>query len=274
MSFGYRKQPVFNGFNLEIAGGEAVLLTGINGTGKTTLLRLLAGTLLPQSGSIEFSPELGKDPRKKIGFISDRINLYEDMTLSSAIRFHSSVYDISQFDMSLIEKSKLQLNKKIKDLSAGQKLIFHLSLLLSAQPEVLLIDEVIHSIDAYLRDVFLNSLIELMNRRRVTLIMVNLNFHDIEKIPQRVILLKDGSIEVDESIDDLKQKVKKLVSKTEIPGAPVLFSDKYADKYGYYLYPYSETLKTELTQNSDDHVEVENLNLHDIVKAFIGGQYV
>ena len=272
MTFGYEKRPIFKSFNLDIGKGETVLITGINGTGKTTLLRLMAGVLFPMSGSIEYSEELGENPRKKIGFISDQENLYEDMTLSAAMRYHSSVYGISQFDMSLMEKAKLQTNKKIKDLSKGQKLIFHLSLLVSAQPEVLLIDEVIHSIDAYLREVFLNSLVDVMTQRQMTVVMVNQNFHDIEKIPQRVILLKGGSIEVDESIEDLKRKVKKVVSVEEITGVPVLFSGKYADRHEYYLYPFDEDIEAQV-KKSDSKVEVFDLNLNDIVKAFIGGEY-
>jgi ABC-type multidrug transport system ATPase subunit len=271
LTFGYGrgKRPLFQSFNLEIQQGETVLITGINGAGKTTLLRLLAGVLLPRSGSLEFSPQLGKDPRARIGFISDKVRLYEDMTLAAAIRYHSSIYSVSRFDRSLLDKTRLTLDKKIKNLSAGQRLIFHLSLILSAQPDILLIDEVIHSIDAYLREMFLNSLLELMAQRQVTVIMVNLNFHDIEKIPQRVILLRDGEIAVDESIEQLKQKVKKVVTANELTaGVPILFSTVYGDTYEYYVYPFEDRFREVLEG------EIRDLNLNDIIKAFIGGQYV
>ena len=271
MTFGYGsgKQPIFRSFNLEIQKGETVLITGINGTGKTTLLRLLAGVLFPQSGSLEFSAQLGRDPRARIGFISDQVRLYEDMTLSAAIRYHSSVYSVSRFDMSLLDKTRLSLDKKIKDLSVGQRLIFHLSLILSAQPEILLIDEVIHSIDAYLREVFLTSLLELMAQRQVTVIMMNLNYHDIETIPQRVILLRKGEIAVDEPIDQLKQKVKKVITGNELAAEfPILFSTTYGDTYEYYLYPFEDRFREVLEG------KILDLNLNDIIKAFIGGEYV
>jgi ABC-2 type transport system ATP-binding protein len=271
MTFGYGggKKPLFRSFNLEIQKGETVLITGINGTGKTTLLRLLAGVLFPQGGSLEFSPQLGKDPQARIGFISDQVRLYEGMTLSSAIRYHSSVYSISRFDMSLIDKTRLALDKKIKDLSMGQRLIFHLSLVLSAQPEFLLIDEVIHSIDVYLREIFLTGLLELMAQRQVTVVMVNLNFHDIEKIPQRVILLHGGEIAVDEPIEVLKQKVKKVITGNELAAEfPILFSTTYGDTYEYYLYPFEDRFREVLEG------KILDLNLNDIIKAFIGGEYV
>jgi ABC-2 type transport system ATP-binding protein len=277
MVFGYGKQRIFDSFNLEIEKGETVLITGINGTGKTTLLRLLAGALTPVSGTVQYDPGLGDNPRMKIGFISDRMRLYEDMTLAGAIRYHSSAYDISKFDMSLVELLRLPLDKKIKDLSVGQKIIFHLGLILSARPDILLIDEVIHSIDAFLREVFLKTLIELMAQRPVTVVMVNLNFHDIEKLPQRVILLRNGAAAVDEPIDSLKQKVKKVICTQRLPeDLPVLFSSSYSDAYEYYLYPFDETVRQRLTVEADEGktVQVKDLNLSEIIKAFIGGEYV
>lgn len=270
MSFSYRKQPVFDDFNFEIAAGETVLITGINGTGKTTLLRLMAGVLFPQKGTVAYSPKLGDNPRAKIGFISDRMNLYTNMTLASAIDFHSSVYNIPRgdFDMGLIEKTKLKLDKRIRELSAGQRLIFHLSLLLSAKPEILLIDEVIHSIDAYLRELFLDRLLEAIEERSITLVLVNLNYHDIEKIPQRVVLLKDGRVEVDEPIESLKNKVKKVTTDEDIAGLPVLYTRRYSDTDEYYIYPFEEGFREKIKGT------VTDLDLTDIVKAFIGGEYV
>lgn len=270
IGFSYGRQRVLDGLSLEVGKGEAVLITGINGTGKTTLLRVMAGVLLPQSGTVEFSEDLGNDPRQKIGFISDRMKLYEDMTLSRAIEFHCSNFglEVAQYDMSLLEKTKLTLDKRVEDLSVGQRAIFHLSLILSTEPELLLIDEVIHSIDAYLREMFLDTLVDVMVKRTVTLVMVNLNYHDIEKLPQRVVLLKDGKVAVDETMDDLKRKVKKVVSQEDPGELPVLFSREWGGSTEYYIYPYDESAGQSIAG------EVSDLNLNDIIKAFIGGEYV
>lgn len=267
--FSYGRQPVFRDLNLDLHEGETTLITGINGTGKTTLLRLIAGVLLPGRGSIRFSEKLGSSPRGKIGFISDQMHLYENMTLADAIRFHSSIYSLENCTMSLMEQTRMQPAQRIRQLSAGQKLIFHLDLILATQPEILLIDEVIHSIDAYLREMFLNRLLELIAQRHVTLIMVNLNYHDIENIPQRVILLKDGGIAVDEPIDELKGKVKKIVSGQDVSGIPVLYTRQYADSSEYYVYPFTPDLPGKI----DSRARVVDLNLDEIIKAFIGGEY-
>ena len=265
--FGYKKKPIFKDFSLHIGPGESVLITGINGVGKTTLLRLMSGVLFPRSGRIIYADSLGKEPRAKIGFISDKTNLYENLTLEQAIRFHSSVYGIANFDSTLIRHARLDTNQKIASLSRGQKLIFHLNLILAARPEILLVDEVIHNLDVVLREMFLTRLLEIMEENQITLVMVNLNFHDIEKIPQRVLLLKDNRIALDEPLDVLKARVKKLATARELKGLPVLFRREFEDGFEYYIYPFEEHLLSGIRG------KIIDLNLHDIIKALIGGEY-
>ena len=267
LSFRYEKVKIFDGFNLHIPEGQSCLVTGINGVGKSTLLRLIAGVLEPDEGEIIFSPKMGEVPKRKIGFISDKLSIYESLSVARGIELHQSVYGGSTFDDSLIKHTKIRRDQKIKDLSIGQRTILHLSLVLSVEPELLLIDEIIHSMDAYLRKFFLEQLIELLSRRRVTLIMVNVNFHDIEHMVDRVILLKDGKIAVDEAIEDLKDKVKKVVCPHPLEKLPVLSQSGHPDCPDYFVYPFKE----EYRQQIDG--EVVDLNLTEIVTAFIGGEY-
>ena len=267
LSFSYGKTKVFKDFNLKIAEGQVCLITGINGVGKSTLLRLMAGVLRPAQGEIVFGERLGDDPRRKIGFISDILSLYESLSVAQAIDFHKSVYNIPSFDDTLIKHTKIGFDKKIKELSSGQRTILHLSLILSIEPELLLIDEIIHSIDAYLRRVFLEQLVRLLTERRITVVMVNLNFHDIEHLVERVILLKAGEIAVDEDIETLKTKVKKIVSDSPPESLNILSRTDYSDHCEFYVYPFDEQSKGTITG------EVVDLNLSEIVTAFIGGEY-
>jgi ABC-2 type transport system ATP-binding protein len=267
LSFSYGKLQVFKNFNLDVPEGEVILITGINGVGKSTLLRLIAGALRPANGEIMFNEKMGDDPRRKLGFISDILSLYESLTVAQSIDFHMSVYNLSKFDDSLIRHTKINHNQKIKELSSGQKTIFHLSLILSIEPEVLLVDEIIHSIDAYLRRIFLEQLIQLQTQRKLTIIMVNLNFHDIEHMVDRVILLKSGEIAVDEEINALKAKVKKVISATPPQSVPVLSQIDYSDHSEFFIYPYDTKLKEQIEG------EIVDMDLTEIVSAFIGGEY-
>ncbi len=262
--FSYGKLEVFNNFNLQIPENQVCLITGINGVGKSTLLRLIAGVLKPDGGDIIFNKIIGEDPRRKIGFISDHLSLYESMTVSQAIDFHKSVYNISKIEDNLLHKTKIRNDQKIKDLSVGQRVILHLSLIISSGPKLLLIDEIIHSIDVYLRRIFLNQLIQMLSSQKLTVVMVNLNFHDIEQIVERVVLIKSGKIAVDEEIEKLKAKVKKIIATTPPQSQTILSKIEYEEHSDYFVYPY---------EKPPEKGEVINLNLSEIVAAFIGGEY-
>lgn len=264
LSFSYEKQRVFDGFNLHLPAGQSCLITGINGVGKSTLLRLMAGVLEPDEGEIIYNPEMGSIPKRKIGFISDKLSMYESLTVARGIELHQSVYGVNTFDDSLIRHTRIRPDQQIKELSVGQRTILHLSLILSAEPEVLLIDEIIHSMDAYLRKFFLDQLISLLSRRSVTVVLVNVNFHDIEHMVDRVILLKNGRIAVDEKIDDLKEKVRKVVGQDSSGTFPVIFQSGP----DLFIYPFDDKFLPDIEG------EVVDLNLTEIVTAFIGGEYV
>jgi ABC-2 type transport system ATP-binding protein len=268
LSFSFGKTKIYDNFNLQVPQGQACLVTGINGVGKSTLLRLIAGVLEPDSGEIIFDAKMGDNPKRKLGFISDRLSIYESLTVARSIELHRSVYGSKTFDDSLIRHTKIRQEQKVKELSVGQRTILMLSLIMSAEPEVLLVDEVIHAMDAYLRKYFLEQLIDLLSHRRVTVLMVNVNFHDIEHMVDRIIMLKDGKVEVDEPIDMLKEKVKKVVCKELPKHIPVIFQSGLPDYPDYFIYPFKEEYREELD------AEVVELNLTDIVAAFIGGEYV
>jgi len=269
LKFGYGKKEIFEGFNLEIPDGQTCLVTGINGVGKSTLLRLIAGVLLPDGGNISFGPDMPLDPRFKIGFLSDKISLYESLKVSQMIELHMKMYGIKNFDYSLLEHTKIGMQQRVKELSWGHRTIFLLSLVLAIEPEVLLIDEVIHSIDAYLRKVFLEKVIGLISERKITVVMVNLNFHDVENIVDRVILLKDGKIAVDSDLDSLKAKVKKVVSTEPLKDVPVILRIPRENYTEYFVYPFDEKAHRPAVKG-----KVMDLDLTDIVTAFIGGEYV
>ena len=140
-------------------------------------------------------------------------------------------------------------------------------MILSTEPELLLIDEIIHSIDAYLRRVFLEQIIQLLTKRHITVVMVNLNFHDIEHLVERVILLKEGKIAVDEDIEALKAKVKKIVSDSPPESLNILSRIDYSDHSEFFVYPCDDKSLSTIKG------EVVDLNLTEIVTAFIGGEY-
>jgi heme exporter protein A len=89
-----------DGVSLVVEAGESVTLVGPNGAGKTTLLRILATLSRPTSGSVRIAGldphRAGMELRRRIGFLSHRTLLYEDMTAEQNLRFYARIYDLGR----------------------------------------------------------------------------------------------------------------------------------------------------------------------------------
>jgi ABC-2 type transport system ATP-binding protein len=262
----FGRQTALNGVSVAFAAGEAVVIAGSNGAGKSTLLRCLAGAIIPDRGRIRFGPGLIKT---KIGFLSDRLSLYENWTLREAWRFHREVFQIPAGERPRIEGFQLDERRKIRHLSVGERTLFHLSLLLAQRPAVLLIDEVVHGLDPFLREKFLETVIEAMDELKTAVIMVNHTLSDTAEIPERVLIMDEGRVLLDERRDDLMAKVKKVAGEATLPPSfPVLFETASEYRKDRYIYPFREEWRRE------PGVQFTDIGLDEIVKAFIGGAYV
>ncbi len=265
LSLGFSRKKVLDSLCLSLKEGEWAVIAGRNGAGKSTLLRALAGVLRPDSGTIVRSDEA---PQEKIGFISDRLSLFEDRTIDQAIDFHCRVFAIKDFDGQLVERLGVRGKERIKNLSAGERAIVHLSLVLAQKPSLLLVDEVLHMLDPYIRDLFIEALIEALAERQAAVVTVNHTFGEIERLPERVLVMEGGRFVIDEAPEALRGRMKKVVGREPLPqGLPCIFKKTRGEYKEYFIYPFQEELRTEHALNFQD------IALPEIVKAFIGGGY-
>jgi ABC-type multidrug transport system ATPase subunit len=262
----FGRKRVLSDINVQFDKGEFVVIAGNNGVGKSTFLRTLMGIVTPVKGDVIYDKGISK---KKIGFISDKFSFFDDFTLKQGIDFHCRVYSIKQFDDKLLRHLDLDRKQRIKTLSVGERVLFLFSLIMAQEPGIILVDEIIHAIDPYLRELFLEYLLEVIDRFNATVITVNHSFSEIETIPSRVLIMENGRFILDEATDALKEKIKKVESNVDIPGdIPVLYKKEVLQYKEYYVYPFSEELK-----KSYDY-QFQDLNLTEIIKSFIGGYYV
>jgi ABC-type multidrug transport system ATPase subunit len=189
--------------------------------------------------------------------------------VNQGIDFHCRVYGIKQFDDKLLRHLDLDRKQRIKTLSVGERVLFLFSLIMAQEPVVILVDEIIHAMDPYLRELFLEYLLEAIDRFNATVIGVNHSFSEIETIPNRVLIMENGRFILDEATEALKEKIKKVETNVDIPGEiPVLYKKEVLHYKEYYVYPFSEELR-----KSYDY-QFQDLNLTEIIKSFIGGYYV
>ncbi len=267
LSFAYGEREVLKDFNLELSAGETVMITGPNGIGKSTILRLLAGVLIPQTGEIDHGYPQGTDPRLKTAFLPDSLSFYRSMTPLEAAKFHAGIFGTEPSSLELAKKAGVDVNRHICELSVGQRVLVQMAIILSTRPELILIDEVLHSVDPYLRDILFRELIEVMENSSPTVVMVNLNYHDIEHLADRVIFLGSDGIRLDESVDDLKAKTRRIISEEISPEYPVLLTENVMGKKHHIVYPF-EMRSGEITDEN-----LREMDLTEIMTAFMGGEY-
>lgn len=267
----FGKKKALDGVNLTIEQGECLLLAGANGAGKTTLLRSLAGVLRAQSGKIIINnTSVGPLTQEKTAYIPASLSTYDHLKLSEAVTLHGSFYRHFHFSYREMGGFSLDMNRKIGSLSRGEKTIFFLSLALSTAPHYLLIDDVIHYLDPYLRDIFLNIIMQLLEEEQLAVIIAAQSAVDIEGVLERVTVLNRGKIVLDNSVETLKRTFVRIytdkpLEDPEIATLPVVFQRDWAGMKELYVYPYETS--TKLTG------KLEYLTLTEILKAFIGGEY-
>ncbi len=199
----------------QVEKGEIFGFLGANGAGKTTAMRMLCGLLTPSSGTASIAGfDVYKQTEKikmKIGYMSQKFSLYDDLTVSENIRFYSGIYgmDIKQIRKKtpeLLEELQLQNEAKtlVRDLPLGwkQKLAFSVSIV--HDPDIVFLDEPTGGVDPVTRRQFWD-LIYHASLKGVT-IFVTTHYMDEAEYCNRVSIMVDGVIAALDSPANLKKQ--------------------------------------------------------------------
>ena len=206
MTCGYGGKPVLSGISLDIEEGTTMMLTGPNGAGKSTLLRVLAGVLAPTKGTVDYGWPGEKDPRRLIGFLPDSSSMYRSLRVAEATRIHQEAFGVDPSPLTLPGKASVSEGSLVSELSVGQRVLFQLALLLSTRPRLILLDEVLHSVDPYLRGLALEAVVAAMAESNPTVVMVNLNYRETAPLAERVVFLGREGILLDEPVEKLGER--------------------------------------------------------------------
>ncbi|WP_105966501.1 ABC transporter ATP-binding protein [Staphylococcus simulans] len=188
--------------SFEIKEGECIALIGVNGAGKSTLIDLILGNLVPDEGRIERDSAI----QNNIGVLFQKSIFNEWVKVKELYAFYSSVYkkalDYNKFK-TLIQFTDKQLNQYATKLSGGQQRLLDFILMLTGQPLLIFLDEPTSAMDAKTRRYFWNIINDL-KARGITILYTTHYIEEVEKVADRVIVLKQGKIMNDSSPSQLK----------------------------------------------------------------------
>jgi ABC-2 type transport system ATP-binding protein len=205
--------------SLRVNEGEILGFIGPNGAGKTTTIRILLSLIYPTSGSakvfgkdvIQYGPEIKQD----IGYLPSEVYYYDNMRVKDLLRYSASFYRNGSGDRikELSDILKLELNKKIDDLSYGNKKKVGIVQGLLHDPKLIILDEPTGGIDPLIQRNFFD-LLRKEKKGGKTIFFSSHILSEVQKLCDRVAIIKEGEIIKLESMADLAKNNYKRFSLT------------------------------------------------------------
>jgi len=259
--------------SLEIPRGSVTALVGPNGAGKTTLLRLAVGLARPSAGSVRV---LGLDPHEeaaqalpRVGFLAQEHPLFGGFTVEEMLRVGRELnpsWDDAAARARIAELD-LPLKKKVRRLSGGQRAQVALTLALAKRPEVLLLDEPVASLDPLARREFMQTVLEAVAERELTIVLSSHILADLERVCDHLVILAAGRTQ-------LAGPIEEIVASHRLLTGPRDSAEEVARLHDVVRESHAER-QTTLLVRANGHVydsqwTVHELDLEEIVLAYLG----
>lgn len=205
--------------NLAIGQGEIFGFLGPNGAGKSTTIRMLLGFLAPDGGSASV---LGSDCwsqshviKKEVGYVAGDVRLYAWLTADRAFDIVSRIRgrEIHTTGRNLADRFRLETDLPVRKMSRGNRQKLALVLALAHEPQLAILDEPTSGLDPLIQDVLSDCLRE-MAARGQTVFFSSHTLSEVENLCDRVAIIRDGRIVVDDRIQHLKQQAPRTASLT------------------------------------------------------------
>lgn len=215
--------------DLDIRAGEIFGLVGPDGAGKTTTIRLLSGALRPDRGSVTVAgfsmSQAPERAREKIGYLSQRFSLYDDLTVDENLRFFAEVRGLPRAEWEARSREILDFvgladfaSRLAGRLSGGMRQKLSLATALVTRPQVLLLDEPTTGVDPMTRQDFWQLILRLVIEDRLA-VLLSTPYMDEATRCTRVGFIRQGRIIVQDTPSALRQSLAGRV--IELAGSPV-----------------------------------------------------
>ena len=199
----YDQVPALDHISFDFPDSHIIGVIGHNGAGKTTMLKILSGLIVPTSGELSVDGiDVVKDPdavKSILGYLPEESRLYETMTVDEYLRFFGEIYGLDRETITsrridLLNSLALETNgKKIGDFSKGMKRKVAIARSLIHDPSILIYDEPTSGLDPMTSRYIIGYLKELKNRKK-TIILSAHNLYQVEAICDQVMILRRGKM--------------------------------------------------------------------------------
>lgn len=199
--------------NLVLPRGRIIGLLGPNGSGKTTMLKLMAGLLVPTSGTIRIEGKpVSPQTKAIVSYLPEKTYLSMRMRVSECLDYFADFY--ADFDRQraehMLASLQVPLDARMRTLSKGTKEKVQLVLVMARRASLYLLDEPIGGVDPATRDFILSTIVGNFHEDATVLISTHL-IYDVEKVLDEVLFLQNGQIVMYNSVDNIRQEQEKSI---------------------------------------------------------------
>lgn len=194
--------------NLTVRQGEIFGYLGPNGAGKTTTIKLLLDLIRPTSGAAQLftldAKENSVEIHKRVGFLPGELNLWKGQSAQHVIQYIGRVrgMDDTRYAAELAERLQLDLRKKVRDYSTGNKRKLGLVIAMMHKPELLILDEPTSGLDPLMQQEFNQMMREVRTEGRTVFLSSHI-LGEVQAICDRVGILRDGQLKAIETVERL-----------------------------------------------------------------------
>jgi ABC-2 type transport system ATP-binding protein len=276
----FGRKVVLKRFNLTLEEGKVYGLLGKNGTGKTTLMRIIMGVIPADSGEILYKNKrisFNDDSYKReIGFIAEESIFYSWMSIQGQLSFNSSFFPKWNAKKAehYLTRFSLDGSSRIKTLSRGMKLKLGFVIALASEPEMLILDDPTSGIDVATRYDFIKEIIGELTEAGTTILFSTHMVREIAGIIDHLSILNQGRLILDSDYESLRATIRRVSfmlddQVKELPQIDGVVAERRTNgRYEIVIYPWNEEKREKIASFRPKQIEIESMDLEDIYLSF------
>jgi len=281
----YGKDRGIENLDLQVNEGEIFGFIGPNGAGKSTTIRLLLSLMFPTRGEGQiFDLDIvkkGPEIKKMVGFVPSDVNYYPGMTVKELFKYSAGFYgvELNGHYKHLVDAMEIDLNRKIDDLSMGNKKKVAVIQSLIHKPRLLILDEPTSGLDPLMQYRFF-ELLKKANQDGTTIFFSSHILSEVEKFCHRVAIIKEGKVVDEADVSELKEKMlnrvtirlSKELPNFELKTPGIINFNRQNSSYTFLYQGNILDLMKELTQHPIDKLTVVEPDLEEVFMHYYQDQ--